>query len=150
MRMLRNCCRKNLDLVTDNPPKLVNCAFHHVRMRHDQVESSIASSTFCLARMIRTRSLRGAACGRIQIRSPSLFQEMRVVVALHSGLGPVRMKLDSKKVAHRNRCSNLPGGSRANTRPGHVAAQSQWREANIWPSEFGFRQFGRCVKFQCD
>ena len=57
------------------------------------------------------------------------------------------MKLrQQKKVAHCNWCSNLPKASRANTRPGHVAAQSQRREASIRPSEFGFLQFGRCGK----
>jgi hypothetical protein len=41
------------------------------------------------------------------------------------GYEPVRLKLlAAKKVAHGNRCSNLPIGFHANTRPGHVAAQN--------------------------
>ena len=40
------------------------------------------------------------------------------------GYEPVRLKFwQQKKVAHCNWCSNLPKASRANTRPGHVAAQ---------------------------
>ena len=62
---------------------------------------------------------------------------------------PVRLKFrQPKKVAHCNWCSNLSKGSRANTRPGHVAAQSQRREASKRPDEIGFLQFGRCVRFQ--
>ena len=40
---------------------------------------------------------RGASCGRLCIRSLSLFQEMLAVVALHSGLGPVRLNFGSQK-----------------------------------------------------
>jgi len=51
----------------------------------------------CLARMIEALSLRGAACGRSCIRSLSLFQEMHVVVALHSGLSACEAEFRQQK-----------------------------------------------------
>ena len=93
---------------------------------------------------------RGASCGRLCIRSLSLFQEMLGRRGTAFGLGACETEFrQPKKVAHCNWCSNLSKGSRANTRPGHVAAQSQRREASKRPDEVGFLQFGRCVRFQC-
>ena len=57
------------------------------------------------------------------------------------GLGACETEtLAAKKVAHGNRCSNLPKGFRANTRPGHEAAQSQRREASMRPRDKGSRK----------
>jgi len=63
------------------------------------------------------------------------------------GYEPVRLKFwQQKKLRTVTGAVICPKGSHANTRPGHVAAQSQRREASIRPSEFGFLQFGRCGK----
>ena len=64
MLMLRNCYRKNLELVIDRSTKLANSALNHIRLRHDQTESSIASSTFFAAEHLSTLDASAAICTR--------------------------------------------------------------------------------------
>jgi hypothetical protein len=57
------------------------------------------------------------------------------------GLGACETEtLAAKKVAHGNRCSNLPKGFRANTRPGHEAAQGQKARGEHEPRDEGSRK----------
>ena len=64
MPMLRNCYRKNLELVIDRSTKLANSALNHIRLRHDQAESSIASKTFFAAEHLSALVVSAAICSR--------------------------------------------------------------------------------------
>jgi hypothetical protein len=95
----------------------------------------------CLAGMIRSLFPHGAACGRLSGRSLSLFQEMHAVVALHSGLGACETETTAaKKVAHGNRCSNLPKDFALIHDRGMKRHKAKRREASMRPHDRGSRK----------
>jgi hypothetical protein len=62
-------------------------------------------------------------------------------VALHSGLGPVKLKLWlQKKVAHGNRCSNLPKDFALIHDRGMKRHKAKRREASMRPHDRGSRK----------